>query len=95
MDRLRRCPDEVADEFWPSSSRCKKTRKPCASRAGPAQQLSEDVGAPGTEEIGELAMTQKLSEDQMTESCDLASHEEGATAESAMCMGKTANHSDH
>ena len=92
LDRLRRCPDEVADEFWPSRSTRKKTRKPCAGRAGPTQQLSDDVGedtAPSTKELGEQATVgsdRKLSAGQATEGCDLDRHEGGVTAENAMRM---------
>ena len=66
---------------------------PVLGRAGPTQQLLDDVGedtAPSTKEVGEQATVgsdQKLSEGQATDSCDPDRREEGVTAESAMRMG--------
>ena len=41
LDRLRRCPEEVGDEFWPPGRTPKKTHQSPARQAGPIQQLTE------------------------------------------------------
>lgn len=43
LDRLRRCPEEVGDKFWPPSGAPKRTRRPHASET--KRQLSDDPEA--------------------------------------------------
>ena len=40
LDRLRHCPEELGDEFWPPSRAPKKTRRPHANET--RRQLSDD-----------------------------------------------------
>ena len=65
LDRLRHCPGEVGDEFWPPSKTPKKTCQSPARQAGPTQQPpASQEGARGSGEQEQAAgeSTQELTE---------------------------------
>ena len=43
LDRLRRCPEEIGDEFWPPRKTHKTTRQACGSQARPLQTQPHDL----------------------------------------------------
>ena len=48
LDRLRRCPDEIGDEFWPPRKSRSSYRRPCKGRSELAEPISGVQESPAT-----------------------------------------------
>ena len=92
LDCLRRCPEEVGDEFWPPGKTSKKTRQSPARQAGPIQQPPADqerAGGSGLQEQTAGDSTQELNEAEVAiGSGDEDSHDYDGEGTTGMLGGK-------